>query len=221
MKENIELLQKGLMTCECIAAFAGIFCWTRTADLKTKSFIVYLIFIALSEQLAWYLKHHGYKTETSSLFTYLIIPSEFIFAYWFISQSSASKLLKKLSILFTGLGLFASIIELIFFAHERFFFSSIAYLTYAFFLVILVLIFLFKFSKTDEIVTWWKEISFWVASGFLIYYLTTFPLYAFYNMLYNQNKNLFYGYWSIQMLLNMIMYLLFTTGLIWTSRRFK
>lgn len=221
MREHVIFLQKGLMACECLAAFAGIMCWMRIKDYKTKMLVIYLIAIAVSEQVGWYLKHHGYKTQTSSLYAYFVIPLEFVFAYWFINRSSRNILIKKASLFFVFFGLLINAIELIFLKNEKFFFSSLAYISYALFLVILVLMFFYFFIKTEKIITWWREIEFWVAAGYLIYYLCTFPLYAFYNSLYKNNEGLFYVYWEIQMWLNMIMYLIFTMGIIWTSRKLK
>ncbi len=221
MKETVLILQKTLMACELLAAFAGLFYFNKTKDFKTKAFYVYLMLIAAAEQLGWYLKTHKYKVETSNLYTYFAIPLEFVFAYWFIIRSSESLRLKKTGVVFIVTGLITNAVEVIFFRNDKFFFSSIAYITYNFFLVVLVLMFLFEFIRTEKIIRWWKEICFWVCSAFLIYYLTTFPLYAFYNTLYKNTPNFFYVYWEIQMFLNMLMYLLFFTGIVWTNREYK
>lgn len=221
MKEKVVLLQKMLMACELLAAFAGLFYFNKAKDFKTKAFYVYLLLIAVTEQAGWYLKNHGYKVETSNLYTYFEIPLEFIFAYWFIINSSLSMRIKKIGIGFIYSGLAINAIEVIFFKNDKFFFSSIAYISYNLFLVVLILMFLYEFVRSEKIIFWWKEISFWICSAFLIYYLTTFPLYAFYNVLYNTSRHFFYIYWEFQMYLNMLMYLLFFTAIIWTSREYK
>lgn len=221
MKENVQLLLKLLLACECIAAFTGIIFWNRLVGSKNKGLAVYLIFIAVAELLGAYLRSHGYKEQTSKLYAYLVIPIEFLFAYWYIYKSGDQRRLKKICIWFAVLGITGGIIELAFFKKEKFFFSSFAYLIYSFFLLILVLIFFFDFMKTKKVILWWEELSFWVCAAYLIYYLTTFPLYAFYNVLYEKSKSYFYLCWSVQMFINMGLYLIITLGIIWTSRKLR
>jgi len=219
MKEKIEFFQKLVMACEILSALAGVFCWPKIKYARIKAFVIYLVVIAVAEQTGWYLKHHNYKEQTSMLYAYFVIPLEFLFAYWFIYKFAESSSLKKLCIIFAAIGITGNIIEIAFFSKEKFFFSSLAYIIYALLLLILALIYLLHFAKSDKIITYRKYYSFWVCAAYLIYYLPTFPLYAFYNYLYTVSKDSFYIYWDIQMCLNALMYLLFFTGLIWTSKK--
>lgn len=221
MKERIELMQIILMSCEAIAAFAGIICWHRAKDRRIRVFIMYLLFIAIAEQTGWYLRHHGYKDETSMLYTYVVIPIEFLVAYWFIYKFSEIQFVKKLCVFATVFGGICNAAEIFLFSKEKFFFISLSYIVYTLLLLILVLHYLFYFTRSEKIINYWRYFSFWVCSAYLVYYLATFPLFAFYNYLYKVDKNAFMLYWQLQMCLNAGMYLLFFIGLLWTNKRYK
>lgn len=221
MKDTVELYQKFLMGCEFAAAFAGIVTWRRNADFRMTYFRIYLCFISVSELLGWYLKHNGYKELTSQLYAFFVIPCEFLFSFWLAAAFSLKKSLKKGMLVLALSGALVNVFEIAFLRSEKFFFSSLAYLVYSFFLLIVVLVFLWEFVKSDAILNPWDSMIFWICISWLQYYLLTFPLYAFYNLLYNLDKSSFMAYWKVQMILNMLMYLLFFTGIIWTSRKFK
>ena len=219
MKDSIVLIQNLLNICEGISAFAGILCWQNIKDYRIKSFVAYLIFIVAMEILGAYLKFHNYKEETSMLYSYVVIPVEFLFSYWFLYKNSDSSIFKKLSIVFSVVAVSINVVEILFIKNEKYFFISLSYICYSLFLVILVLFYLYHFIKSDRIINALSFFIFWVCCAYLIFYLGTFPLYSFYNYLYKVDKNLFNLYWKVAMFFNMIMYLMFAIGLIWTRKK--
>ena len=221
MKEKIHLLQNMLYGCEGIALLSGIIAWKYIKDKKIRYFVCYLLFIVFSEQVGNYLGRHGYKSASVMFYNYLVIPAEFIFAYWFLHAHLEKIRSKSLLWGFSSGCLIASVLEYTLLKDERFFFSSFSYVVSALFLLILILLFLWQFIKTDKLINYDRYFVFWVAVAFLIYYLGTFPLYIFYNYLYSVNKKVFYIYWETQMYLNMLMYLLFSVGILWTNLKYK
>lgn len=207
---------------QMLAALTGILVFYRKKDFREKMLIVYLVFIAIAEWVGWSLRHAGYKIETSLLYSWLVIPAEFLFAYWFIGRySHKGSLNKTMAFWFSIIGLGVNILEQIFLRDQKFFFSSLAFVLFVLFLVIMVMIYLFEFTRSPMIAQPLSYISFWVCIAYLIYFLLTFPLFSFYNILYQNSKPLFYVFWKAQMGLNMAMYFLITCGLVWTSRKLK
>ena len=221
MKETVKLFQHLLYYCEGLALLAGIIAWKFITDKKIKAFVLYLLFIIICEQTGAHLTRLGLKPGSAMLYNYLAIPVEFLFAFWFLYAQSDGRISMGLYIIFSALSILVRVIEFTFLKDEKFFFSSLSYIISSFFLLILLLLFLWEFIKTDKLIQYQRHFSFWVAIAMLIYYLGSFPLYAFYNYLYDINKSVFYLYWEIQMCLNMCMYLLFSAGLLWTNLKYK
>ncbi len=218
MKEKFQIL---LVCCEVVAAVVGLIAWRRITDKRVRAFAIYLIFIAASELFGLYFNEHLMTKANIALFNYIVIPLEFLFSIWFLYSFMPGKKLKKICIIFSVLSIVSRIIELTFLKDESLFFSSFSYVISSLFLLIIILLFLWQFIKSDKLLQYDSHIDFWVAIAFLIYYLGSFPLWAFYNYLYKTSKESFYLYWQIMMCLNMVMYILFATGLIWTNIKYK
>jgi len=221
MKEKIYLLQNLLYCFEIAALVSGLIAWKYIRSRSLKAFVLYLLFIAIGEQTGSYLGRHGYKNLSASLYNYIIVPVEFFFGYWFIYRNLNRKKWNILFVLFVVLDISTRLGEFLMLRNERFFFSSLSYLVSCLFLLIFILVFLWQFIRSDRILNYSKDAVFWIVIAMLIYYLGTFPLYIFYNYLYKVNKSLFNVYWEIQMYLNMLMYLLFGAGLLWSNLRYK
>jgi hypothetical protein len=216
-KEQLTFFQQLLFGCEWIALIAGILVWKRMENKKYRFFVLYLLFIAAGEVTAYYIGRNFHKGANIILYNYLIIPAEFIFFYWFFFMHLKKRLHKYLCILFTLCSILVRVVEFTVLKDEKFSFSSLSYLTSAILLTLLALIYLVQFMKSDNIIYYHRHFSFWVTIAVLLYYLGSFPLFAFYNYLYAEEKVFFYSYWKIQLFLNMFMYLIFSFAFLWTN----
>jgi hypothetical protein len=216
-KEQLILLQQILFFCEWIALIGGLIVWKRISKTKYRYFVLYLLFIVLGELSATYIGRNLNKGANILMYNYLIIPAEFIFFYWFFYVHLNRRWHKLLCIIFVFGSIFVRLIEFTVLKNEQFSFSSLSYLISTIFLVSLALIYLVQFIKSDQIIYYYRYLSFWVTIALLIYYLGSFPLFAFYNYLYAEEKSFFYSYWKIQIFLNMFMYLIFAFGFLWTN----
>lgn len=214
-------MQEILNCCEGLALLAGIIAWWFITDKRIKAFVLYLLFIVVCELLGGYFKKYKMTAENMILYNYFVMPAEFLFSYWFLYSYMPGKKIKAICIAFSAISILSRIIELTFLKDERLFFSSLSYVISSLLLLILILLFLWQFIKGDKLLQFDRYFEFWVAIAFLIYYLGSFPLWTFYNYLYNTSKESFYVYWQIQMYLNMLMYLLFATALIWTNIKYR
>lgn len=221
MKERLKLIQEILNCCEGIALLAGIMVWWFITDKRVKAFVLYLLFIVIGELLGWYFRKQKLTGDNMILYNYFVIPVEFLFSYWFLYSYMPSKMTQKICIAFSAISILSRVFELKFLKDERLFFSSLSYVISSLLLLILILFFLWQFIKSDKLLHYDRHFDFWVTIALLIYYLGCFPLWTFYNYLYNTSKESFYVYWQIQMYLNMLMYLLFATALLWTNIKYR
>lgn len=213
--------QKLLFCCEWVAVITGIAAWKQVRNTRYKYFVAYLLFIAVGELVAFNIGHHVSTTINARLYNWLIIPIEFLFYYWFYYGLLTKPLHKKYCVVFAMASIVFRILEYTVWSNEKFSFSSLSYLISSVFLIALVMIYLAKFIRSDNIIYYHRHLDFWVTLGLLVYFLGSFPLYAFYNYLYIVENDFFIGYWKIQMILNMLMYLIFSFAFIWTGIKHK
>lgn len=217
----VTLFQILLLCCEGAAAIAGLLTWRFINDKRIKAFGIYLMFVLASELSGLYFSKNLMTNANITLFNYVVIPLEFLFSIWFLYSYMPGKKIKKICIAFSTLSIISTIIELTFLKDERLFFSSLSYVLSSLLLLIIIMLFLWQFIKSDKVLEYDRHFDFWIAIAMLIFYLGSFPLWTFYNYLYNINKDSFYVYWQIMMGLNMLMYLLFATALLWTNLKYK
>ncbi|MBP6024601.1 hypothetical protein [Ferruginibacter sp.] len=217
MKERIELIKILIIVVEFIAFFAGLIVLKKLKPPSVKWMVAYLFIISCSELAGRILTIMKYKVQVSFLFEYFVIPLEFLFFYWFFYSVSSKSRFKKICLLFMFLSVVSRVVETVFFSNTKFFFSSFSYTVSNMLLLIIVIVHLIGFVKSDKILFFKKNIVIWISIALLIFYLGTFPFYAFNNFLWETEKKLAFFYWQLSMFLNMTMYLLFATGFIWTT----
>jgi hypothetical protein len=210
-----------LFCCEWIAAIAGIIAWKHVKNTRYKYFVGYLLFIAVGDIVAYNIAHNASSLAkrmlaNELLYDLFIIPIEFLFFYWFYYRCFTKPIHKKYCMAFAVCSIIFRVLESTVWSNENFSFSSLSYLVSSVFLIALVLLYLVQFMRSDNIIHYHRHFDFWVTLGLLVYFLGTFPLFAFYNYLNHENKPFFYNYWRVQMSLNMLMYLFFSFAFIWT-----
>jgi hypothetical protein len=220
-KTDFDFWRQLLFCCEWVAVFAGIAAWRQVKNTRYRYFVAYLLFIAAGEIVAYYAHHHNQKPLTIFLGNWVLIPAQFLFFYWFYYRSLTKTLHKAYCVAFAIGSVLFRVMEYTVWSNEKFSFSSLSYLISSVFLITLIMMYLAQFIRSDDIIHYHRHFDFWVTLGLLVFYLGSFPLFAFYNYLYSVNKPFFYGYWKIQMVLNMLMYLIFSFAFIWTGIKQK
>lgn len=222
MTKTEALVWKHLVfCCEWIAAIAGIWAWKQVRHTWYKYFVAYLLFIAIGDISAHYTGVFIAKPIRTALYNWLLIPTQFLCLYWFYYRCFTKPLYKKYCVAFAVFSIVLRILEFTVWENANFSFSSLSYLISSVFLFALIMMYLVQFMRSDDIVHYHRNFSFWVTLGLLVYYLGTFPLFAFYNYLTSVEKDFFYVYWRVQMGLNMLMYLIFSFAIIWTGIKHK
>jgi hypothetical protein len=221
MKERIELIRTLVIVFEFVAFLTGFIVLKKLKPPSVKWMVAYLFIISCSELAARILTIMKYKVQVSFLFEYFVIPFEFLFFYWFFYSISSGSLFKKFCLLSMFLSIITRVTETVFFSNAKYFFSSFSYTFSNMLLLIIVIVYLIRFIKSDDILFFKKNIVIWISIALLIFYLGTFPFYAFDNFLWDKEKQLALFYWQLSMFLNMAMYLLFAIAFIWTTSESK
>ncbi len=211
--EALDIFLKCIKFFELIAAIVGFLHWNKIKNTHWRWFPVYLIIIFIGETIAFFLTKQKMIEEKYLLYTWFIIPLEFLFFYWLFFKE---KLLnEKLILSFSVLYVVAVIADNLFFSNKKFFFSSFSYMIGNFFLLLILLMFILKFSKTEKIVKFNTEPIFWVCMGLVLFYLGTFPYFGLRNKLFYYHNSIFINYTWAMGILNYIMYSLFALSFIW------
>lgn len=207
---------------ECAAAITGFIYWQKIRQSYWRWFPVYLMIIALSEIAGEYMSYVKNNAKANiAIYSYWVIPLEFLFFYWLFYQFFNKSSFKKWAV-------YAAIIYLLFWFSDIFswppflysnevtkLFDSFSYSVGNLLLLILLLIFFIMFTKSDAILNYKDSIMFWVCLGLLIFYLGSMPFYGIHSTLSENYYDFFLVYWRIQFILNYIMYSLFIIAFVW------
>jgi hypothetical protein len=206
---------------EVTALLAGAFTWKKYKSTIMNKLTIYLFIIVLCEIVANRLIHYNFKMTANYLFTLLVIPLEFAFFYYFFYTIFNLKRKKSLIIL-AAIIIFVALIfeEIVLKKSGKYFFMSLFYSISNILLLVILIHYFILLLKSEALISFKSNPLFWVCTGLLIFYLGTFPLFAMYNSLWDLDKNLFRKYYTIQFILNWLMYSLFTIAYLWGKPKF-
>lgn len=213
----IAYFQYAIVACEGIAAFTGLYLWLKYHD-NFSGFVYYIIFIFLMELAGLILIKTGQYELNALIVGNIALPAGFVFLYWFLARLQNNTTVLRVALLF-------DILYLIAFFYEKsgrsiFEFVNISFMLGNLFLILLVLYNLYVFIKTNEILDFKRNEKFYIYIGILLFYFCTFPFYAFKNTLWVSYKNAALIYWCIAMILNCLMYCMFTYSFVCRKKKY-
>ncbi len=210
-----DLFRHILLGLESIAAISGFIVWRKIRHTYWKWFAVYLGIIAVTELVCeFYIQHINQKLH-ADIFFYFAIPLQFLFFFWLLNQYENTKGKNKLAITSASIYIMSLLIDQLFARNTSYWFLSFSYTVGNVLLLILIIRLIFRFIRSDEIIEFKQVMMFWVASGIMIFYLGSLPYYGMFNTLSTTFGPAINLYWYIQIILNCIMYILFTLSFIW------
>lgn len=196
-----------LLFCQGITFLTGMLYWSKIKNSIWKYFVIYLGFIFLSECLGKFSVYMQWNSFNIAYFHYIVIPLEFLFYFWFLAYLNKSINSKKVAIIFSSIYLLSLILENLFSAHNLF--LVISYSIGNLFLLILIIKIVMELMNGESIINFYTNPIFYLIIGLLLFYLGTFPFYAFKNIWYSFPK-IGNRYYFIATILNCIMYCMFT-----------
>ncbi len=212
----MKYLIVALNFCELTACIAGFYHWKKIKHTYWKWFPLYLGIIFLTEMTGKLLRS---SPDTAAwnikLYTYFGIPVQFLFFFWLFSQQQGSLPQKRLPIIATTVYIACWLTERLLLTETRLWFTSFSYTIGNLLLIILIIHYLLRFVNSDDILYYKQHRMFWVSVGLAVFYLGTFPFYALRNTLYYNYNQIFTVYQSIQLILDCLMYLIFSLAFLW------
>lgn len=206
---------------ELIACITGFIFLKKLNNSFFRYFPFYLLFIVLSEAAGYLLKISDMKMASKLLFNYIVIPVEFLFFYLVFYFSLANKRYKKLPLLCMVIYILCWMIDILFIGNMKFWFYSFSYTVGNLLLLVLIFRFYFNLITTSDVLYFKSNQLFWISGGLLIFYLGTFPYYSLLNTIAYNQPGLHSTYRHIVIILNILMYLMFTFSFIWGKQNTK
>ena len=214
---SIAILKISLNLAEGIAFLSALYklYTTKSSDYKYLTF--YFLFIILAEQIGNYFVRKDLFDITKYWYCFIVIPVEFFFFYWFLLNhfnTKKDRLIAKIGIAILIIGF---IIDWLFYYNSKAVFISLSYTLGNLILLILVLRYFKNLIHSKRILNFTTELEFWICLGLLIFYLSTFPFFGLYNYFLENYPIEFRIYYIVMLVLNSVMYLIFSIGMLWTK----
>lgn len=216
----ILICQYVLYGLEFLACITGFIYWRKIKNSYWKWFPVYLAIIVAAEMTGNYLNIVGTKSAIQlklNIFNYAVIPLEFLFFQWIYLKNANNKKAFGLVIFCMALYIAGFFVDQFYFFNKKYFFSSFSYCIGNLALLVCIISYFIQMSRSNDIIHFRSNMIFWVSLGLLIFYLGTFPFYAFFWEIWNHHKLTFKVYTYVSLICNWIMYSLFIVSFIWSK----
>ncbi|WP_298118342.1 hypothetical protein [Flavobacterium sp.] len=212
---TISSLRTVLNIIEALTFIIALYCYK--GNKSHRKFIFYFAFIVFSEMIGKIFDIYRYLELTKYWYNFIVIPTEFFFWYFFLLtnfKKKKEKLIVKIGILLLTCSF---IIEWMFFYDAKAVFVSLSYTFGNLVLLLLILIYFKQLIHSKRILNFDKELEFWLCSGLLLFYLGTFPVFGLYNYFLDNYPNDLKMFYIFMLVLNCLMYTLFSIGMLWTK----
>ena len=210
MQKLFDLLYFTINLAELLPVLVGFYLYKKIKNTHWVWFLYYLVFIFIVEFMSAYSIIITDKTR-KYYYGFLIIPVEFLFFYWLYAYKSLNY--RKLFWVFCVVYLI-SFIPHYYLERQQTVVYSFNYVIGAFLLGILVFLEYLKQIRSDSIINFKHNRMFYINLGVSLLYVGTLPLFSFYSII-AQNDEIFINYHIFFLLINHLMYLLFSMSFIW------
>lgn len=194
-----------LLFCEGMASLVSLIYWKRNENNEMKYFSLYLTFIFLSEVFGHITQKLLLNNINQMYFEYFVIPLEFLFFFWLYSTQAKSKFQKKIIYSFAIIYILLFLLDFIL-AKNLQLFLSISYMVGIFLSFLVTFNYLYQNIKEGDL----NNPYIYISIGLIIFYIGTFPFYGIKNYLWTHYRIIGHNYWYVTIILNCIMYCLFT-----------
>lgn len=203
-----------LISIQCVAALVGIYYYFKLKESHWKWFCLYLIFIFIQE-FFWRFEHPFLPFSKITYYAFFGIPIQYLFFIWLYALKSLKK--PNLTIIFCVIYLMALVVEAL--LKKISVFYSISLNIGNILLLILVVLEFLKQIRNENILKFYENKMFYVNLGVILFYVGTFPFFAFYYDLYKFHKEIWNVYYVYFLIANCLMYLLFIASFIWGKQK--
>jgi hypothetical protein len=209
-----DILRLVLNFFELLACVTGLIYRKKIWNSYWKWFWVYLLAIVLMELFCQYLAIVA-NQENQWIYVQLIVPGEFLFFFWLFYKYFQDYKVKIIPLIGACIYMLCFAFDRIYMSKLQFSFFSFSYMVGSIILLVLILFFLVRFVRSDDLLHYKKNMMFWVSTGLLVFFLGSLPFYGLWNTLAKKHPDIFNLYWIVQISFDYIMYLFFAFAFIW------
>ena len=178
----------------------------RNSPLHLKIFPIFLLITLIVELVAGYMVSHNKHTTTLyNIYTIML----FGFYVWFLTHIIESKRAKNIYKIVLWIYLVFALFNIIFFQKSGTY-NSITYAIGCLTIVALSVYYFYELFERKQFLDLKREPSFWVATGLLFFFACSFPLVTTVNFIQNIPDIIINSLQSIILLINIMLYSLFT-----------
>lgn len=212
MAELQTHLRDSLIYVELLCALVAVFKYKGLRNTYWKWFVGYVVMIFLFEFFSYTVLDY-FSNYRRYYFDFLVIPFQFFFLYWLYALKSLNS--RKLFLIVT-------IIYGVTFCVTHFsgvdktrVINMISYSVGGLLLFYLVILEFLKQIQSDEILNFTQNKMFYINFGVALFYVGTLPFFAFDGFTVEHAKEIWMDYWTADLFLNIVLYLLFTASFLW------
>ena len=198
---------------------AGLFYWGKVKNNYFKWFVIYLLYIVVADFAGALIRMANMLNFW--YYDYFVIPVEFLFLFWLFHKTFHFKENKRLPVICAGVYIISFLVDGFYFSKHQFPFYSFSYSIGNLLLLILILVFFIQLINSDAILTYRRNMMFWICTGLLIYYLGSLPYYGLKNTFSHDYPKMDMIYDKVALVLDCLMYLMFTFSFIWGKPNLK
>lgn len=205
---NLDVIKWGLNTLEIAAACTGL--WYYRKFLPNRGplyFAVYLCVISILELVGKYFAYYKMQEQNYLLYEWIATPLQFVAIngiYLFYAKGNTKKIIGINLLVY----LLVTFTLLIYFSNDKnnknysFTVGTVVY-------VINTLVYFYFAGSSANIMQYKQQFMFWVVLGCLVFYLLTYPFFAFKNTIYRSDESLYFVLYYIRFACAYTMYLFF------------
>lgn len=198
----------GYLYFELISLLASItFYFRKGIPLYLKLFTPFLLITLIVEIIGWRMNEEG---DDASLLLYFFTVLEFGFYFYALSKIIQSGRAKK--VIFSLVFIYPVLSVLNIYLIQVNTFPSVTYSLGCLLTVGICIYYFYELFHLPSSVDLVREPAFWICTGLLFYYICSFPLFGLYSLLYSTSNIILKNISTILMVMNALLYTLFTVA---------
>lgn len=199
---------------EILAGIFTIFFYQKYKYLLFYKYFLMYILVVLLFECAWEITRlYNYPIPVLlDVYTFLEFNIVALIYYHLTKEKVSHKWIINLVVLFNSIFFLSFFISII---------QNYIVVLLAIILSLFMVFYLKELLKSEKVIAFQRELSFWITIAFLFYYLTTIPFYTVLEIITIERREDKLLLYLLQSIINTITYLCFVNGLIWGRKQQK
>lgn len=206
-----------LLVLEWLCFIVALFSYRHLKREGLINIIALLLVIVVSETVGGMIMKGKISFISSKTWFNLMMPLQFLFLLLLFLKKTTFGYWKNVILVFIGITITLTAVYLLRYRNDKF--VTFNYTIEAAFVAACCLHYLFECMNSQSLMLVYKDTLLYLSLGTLLFYLGTLPLHSMYNYLYKTHRDIFMAYYKLSFILNYMMYLLISFGILWTRKK--